>query len=235
MDKTEIQAHPSVMFIYSALDRGEVMLGGYDGGYPRIIYASAPNLLGGNPEQADKVNGPYDVLKQEVEEEISIGEKNVDWKGRQIKWASLEDVLRIRNAVLDNARPYADFLVDADGIMVKPRDRPEKVRMSDIYMAIYSSFRAEIPEDIFECASDNIKAGKRFCTEGFIGVHTLKQLELAGEFSTAHATAPILNSYFGTNIPYPEQIKVLKIGDPRKFYSQYSEDFPHAEAVWGSK
>ena len=45
MGKIKISGHPSVMFIHSQKDKGEILLGGYDGGYSRIIYASAPNLL----------------------------------------------------------------------------------------------------------------------------------------------------------------------------------------------
>jgi len=212
MNKTQLNAHPSVMFVYSPKSQGEVILGGYDGGYPRVIYASAPNLLGGNPEQSDKTRGPHDVLKREVEEEIAREEKGVDWKGRAIQWASLEDIALIRSGILNNVKAYADFFVDTGAIMARTRgERRENVQMSDVYKAIYSSFSSIVSQEVIECVRDNINAGKRFYTEGFIGIHNLRQLESAGEFSTAHATAHILNDYFGTNIPYPEQLKVRKL------------------------
>jgi len=235
MEKILLDAHPSVMFIYSKKDNGEVLLGGYDGGYPRTIYASAPNLLGGNPEAGDETNGPHNVLVREITEEVAKGDKDVDWKQRPVQWVSLDDILKIRNGILDNTQPFADFLVDAEGIMVRPRDRQEKVRMSDVYKAIYSAFRAEIPEDIFELARKNIYTGKRFWTEGFIGIHPLRQLEAAGEYSTSHITANVLNDYFGLNIPSPEQLKVSNIGDVRSTYSDYNSDFEHTERVWGAK
>ncbi|MDO8509326.1 MAG: hypothetical protein Q7S27_06625 [Nanoarchaeota archaeon] len=235
MEKIEIGGHPSTMFIRCDKNPNLVILGGYDGGYPRIIYASAPNLLGGNPEQADKVRGPYDVLKREVEEEISRGSNDKDWKGRPIQWANDADIKLIRDSILENTSSYGDYLVVQDGIMGKRRDTNEKVRLGDLGTYINSVYKASIGQDVLECIQDNINAGKRFYTEGFVGIHNMKQLEAAGEFSTAHATAPILNYYFGTNIPSPPEIKVSKVGNVRQLYSHYSEDFPHAESVWGAK
>ncbi len=236
MERRQLNAHPSVMFVYSQNGRCEVILSGYDGGYPRIIYASAPNLLGGNPEQADKTRGPLDVLKREVEEEIAREEKNVDWKGRVIQWASLEDITLIRSGILNNVRAYDDFFVDARAIMARTRgERRENVQMSDIYKAIYSAFFSIVSQEVIECVRDNINAGKRFYTEGFIGVYNLSQLEAAGEFSTAHVTAPILNEYFGTKIPYPEQLKVSGLGSVRKKYTDYDSDFEHLESIWDAK
>lgn len=235
MERIKISGHPSVMFIHSQHDTGEVILSGYDGGYPRIIYASAPNLLGGNPETADKTKGPFNVLLREVTEEIDRGNKDVDWKGRPIQWASLEDITLIRDSILQNTRPFADFFVDADGIMVKPRDRQEKVRMSDVYKAIYSAFRAEVGQDVFECVRENIKTGKKFFIEGYIGINSLGQLAMAGEYSTSHITGHVLNNFFGSKIPMPEQVKATNVGAVRRLYSDYDTDYEHTYAVWGAK
>ena len=175
-------------------------------------------------------------MKREIAEEINKGDKDVDWKGRPAQWASLEDIAFIRDSILDTTQLYADFFVDAKGIFVSPRGQDfMQVRMNDPHKAIYSAFKAEVPESVFDCVRDNLKAGKRFFTEGYIGVHSLGQLAMAGEYSTSHITGHVLNDYFGSKIPMPEQVKATNIGQVRKLYSDYDVDYEHTDGVWGAK
>src|SRR3989338_703652 len=75
------------------------------------------------------------------------------------------------------------------------------------YQAIYSLYFAEISRELIETAERNIRDKKNLPTEGLFGVFTLEQLANSPrrEFSTAHATAHILNWRFGSNIPHPGQ------------------------------
>ncbi len=242
MERKILRTHPSVMFVYSPKREGEVILSGYDGGYPRIIYSSKPNLLGGNPKLSERNKGPYDVLKREVEEEINFRDKNVDWKGRPINWANIEDIKLIQEGILNNIKPYDDVFIQAKDITRIFKWMPEEknpvilLKADTIYPSIHSVFGAEVSQEVFECVKYNINAGRRFFTEGFVGIYNPRQLEMAGEFSTAHATAPILNYFLDSKIPYPEEIRLSRLNNGvRELYSDYDNDFEHSDKVWNAK
>lgn len=234
MSNITLDFHPVGLFIFTEKNKEEVILSGYDGGYKggrgevgfvrSFIHRSKPNLLGGHPTFTEKIQGPYESLVREIAEEICKGDKDVDWKGRPLIWADEKDIHYIQEQVIKGLQPFADFLVET-----KEFDSPKKrIEIFTIYLSI-------IREEVFKLIRNIIRSGRRFYAEGFIGIHCLRQLEAAGEFSTAHATAPILNSYFRTTIPYPEEIHFSKIGNVRKKYSDYDLDFIHSEQVWSKK
>ncbi len=236
MEKIALDYHPSVTFICPKKDTGEVILSGYDGSYgkPRktgdvsraIAYRSKPNLLGGNPQLAEKLQGPYNTLIREIDEEVRRVDSKLDFYGKPILWATDKDLDFIRGGIIPNLHPYGDFLSRAESV-------EGGIATCNAINAISSTYVAVIPMDVVECIRDNIRNGKRLSNEGYIGIHYLKQLEAAGEFSTVHATAPILNDHFGTHIPYPDEIKVTRlVKNVRKKYRDYEDEFIHEDSVW---
>jgi len=235
MEKIILKNHPSVTFVCSKRDIGEVILSGYDGGYGKskreddvsrlLAYRSKPNLLGGNPKLSEKTLGPDSVIEREIDEEIRRFDSKLDSFGKPFTWANDEDLEFIRKEIISGLNHYGDFLLIAE---------PVEGGM-DTYNAINSTYVSIVPMSVVECIRDNIRNRKRISNEGYIGIHYLGQLEAAGEFSTAHATAPILNEYFGTRIPFPKEIKVTKLErNVRKYYSEYEDRFSHKDSLWRS-
>lgn len=223
MAKIKIEGHPSMVIVLSDSCPGEVILGGYDGGYPRLAYRSRPNLLGGNPSKEDKKNGPKDVIIRELNEELEKGE-NFDWKGRPVSWASEKDILKIRESIINNLKPYSDFLYQA---------KPLEGAIKENITAIYSVFVSLIPKEIVELIRMYFINGKKMVTEGFLGVYSLNSLAMAGEYSTANATGNILSEYFKILIPSPEEIKITKLEKPiRENYSDYFIDYEYTDSAW---
>ena len=223
MNKTKIEGHPSLVIVYPDDCQDEVILGGYDGGYSRLAYRSRPNLLGGNPLNGEKSDGPKDVLIRELTEEIERGHE-LDLTEKPVLWASKKDILSIRKSIIENLRPYADFLYEAE---------PLEGAIKEKITAIYSVFVSKVPREIAELIRNNFKTGKRMATEGFLGIYYLYALSVAGEYSTSNATAKILSEYFKILIPSPEEIKITKLEKPiRENYSDYTSDYEYTESAW---
>lgn len=223
MSRKLIQAHSGLVIVHPS-SRDEVVLSGYDGGYPPMLYRSKPNLLGGNPEALERHLGTREVLEREVAEELDRGKKEVDWKNRPITWASLDDICLIRNAILTNIRPYKDFVMDVA--------KQDGAYRGGGFSALQSVYSAQIPDDVLECIRDNVRHGRRMATEGFLGIHFLHQLAVAGEYSTSHATAPILSDYFGIQIPSPEWMSIAQVSGPRATFKDYESEFEYGEKVF---
>lgn len=223
MEKIKIEGHPSMIIVYPDDSEDEVILGGYDGGYPRLAYRSRPNLLGGNPSEKDKSHGPKDVLIRELTEELDIGEE-LDWKGRKINWATKQDIDIIRGSIIKNIKPYADFLYEA---------LPLEGAIKEKITAIYSVFVSRIPREIVELIRHHFNTGKKMTTEGFLGIYYLRSLALAGEYSTSNATGKILSDYFRILIPSPNEIKITKLATPiREKFTDYLSDYDYTDTAW---
>ena len=219
MSKIQIEGHPSLIIVYSEECKGEVILGGYDGGYSRLAYKSRPNLLGGNPLRQDKENGPRDILIRELTEELEINPCDLN-----SEWAPKEDILEIRREIIKNTEPYLDFLYQAIPLEGAVREK---------ITAIYSIFISKVPKRTADLIRLHFQNGKKMTTEGFIGIYHIKSLAIAGEYSTANATAKILSEYFKIDIPSLDAIKITKLGAPREKYSDYYKDYIYADSAWG--
>lgn len=217
MSKIKVDAHPSVTIAFCA-ESGKLLLSVYDQGYPRAAYRGSANNIGGNPEGEDR--SPEAVLVKEIKEEFDPEHSEEKQYVGKVLWAPKGDIEAIRNSLLSREVPLQDFLVKQEGI-IEGGNKP--------YTAIYSAFLSPITPEAIEIAERNIRDGKNIPTEGLVGVFTLDQLinNERGEFSTAHATAPSLNWYFQSKIPFPSQLHVEPIGPPRPSFSSYLQDFEY--------
>jgi len=240
-------------------NEGIVVLSGYDFGYPVPACRGRPNLIGGNPMLSD--GGPLGCFIREVGEELATsGERSkVENLGRSIalpygarsvddiRWASDDDITLIKDEFLNEARHDLDFLVDSSSIPLDVRSwdnsvdgpNPDKDVKSKVafYIGggkhIMSVFLVPLSEKVMDCIIENLRAGNRLTTEGFMGVHYVGQLEAAGKHSTAHATAPVLNHYLHARIPFPDdKIKVLSTSNPRKRYDDYRKEFDYTQKAF---
>lgn len=215
MEKTKLDAHPSVVVVRSLDD---FLFSIYDSGYPRKAYRLSANNIGGNPEPYDV--SPENVLIKEIAEEFDPNHPAEKMYVGPVDWASDEDIRSIRGELLENIVPLQDFFVTQKEI-IEGANKP--------YQAIYSSFYNKVSPSVMEIVKKNIERGKNIPTEGLVGIYTLSQLEnhYKKEFGTAHITAHILNWKFNSEIPYPKQIVAEPIGLPRKTFKDYLVDFEY--------
>jgi hypothetical protein len=228
--KQTLDAHPSVTIAYSS--KGKLLMAVYDGGYPQVSYRFSANNIGGNPNPGKGELCPIVTLRREIADEFdpNHGEKNKF--GQTVSWAEQSDIQYIRDSLLKNLVPHQDFLVKVKQFPFDPT--------TFTYDAIFSFFLSEVPQDVIEYAERNINNMplnfcRRLSTEGLTGVFTLDQLAndpVKGNLSTAHATAPILNHYFGSRIPYPHELNAEPIGKVRESYQDYLSDFEYKPHAW---
>ena len=97
-----------------------------------------------------------------------------------------------------------------------------------------SRFYSEIKPEVIEAVEANLRRCRRLSTEGLTGVFTIDELTndpVKGNLSTAHATAPILNHYFGSRIPFPRQLTSEAISKVRLSFKNYQSDFVYGEKI----
>ena len=220
MTRITLDAHPSVV-IAPCEALGKLLMAVYDGTYPQVSYRFSANNIGGNPSPKD--GSPRNVLLREIEEEYDSNHKEKTQFGETVLWAPSDDIELIRNQLLQNAIPYGDFYVKATQFPTDPTTKN--------YSAIFSAFYAKVGKEVIEAAESNLRRCRRLSPEGLTGIFTLDELAndfVKGELSTAHATAPILNHYFDSRIPFPKQLKAEHIGQVRDSFSDYSTEFQYS-------
>ena len=196
----------------------------YDGTYPQVSYRFSANNIGGNPSPQDK--SPRNVLLREMGEEYDHNHGEKTKFGETVLWAPREDIKFIQDELTTNATAYMDFLMKAKQFSNDPTTKT--------YTGIYSAFESEISEIAMEVAESNIRRLRRLSPEGLTGVFTLEELTndpVKRNLSTAHATAPILNSFFNANIPYPPELTAEPIGEVRDSFRDYLCDFDYADKI----
>ena len=220
MAKRILEAHPCVTIAHNE-ESGKLLMAVYDEGYPQEPYRLSANNIGGNPSPED--GSPFGTDHREISEEFDPEHPPKVKFGETGIWAPKEDIALIQGALLGNLTPYQDFYVDAT----------EFGGNTHTYTAVYSVFSSLIDQETMACAERNVREGKRLVTEGLSGVFTLDQLVNSekGKHSTAHATAPILNEYFGIEIPFPTELKAETIGTPRDSYEAYLADFEYGSKI----
>jgi hypothetical protein len=214
--KRTVFAHPSVVIIESP--QKKLLMSVYDGGYPvSTVCRYAANLMGGNPNAATL--SPRDTIQREIREEIDPKYKN--WNEKN--WAPKEDIKTIRDAVLDNIEPLADFFIHA---MHVKRDNSVKW-----YDALFSVYQSKVSDDIIHGVEFNLINRKSIVNEGLAGIFTLDILENRGIYGTAHGTPLILNDRFGAKIPVPEGVYAEKLSTPiRERFEDYLDEFEYLES-----
>jgi len=215
-EKIILDAHPSVVIAYSE-EAKKLLMSIYDEGYPIPVYRGSANNIGGNPEPWSI--SPENVLLEEIAEEFDPNHPEEKKHVGKVPWASSLDIRFIQNALLGAVSPFQDFYVEVGKI--SGGHNPHK--------AIFSTFFSLISGEVIERAERNIKEDKHLTTEGLAGVFTLDELihSPRREFSTAHATAPILNYRFESKIPYPKEIVARPIGPTRRSFSDYLPDYSY--------
>ncbi len=221
----DILHHVSLLIIESS-DKKEFLIGVYDNTYPLEVFRKRVNLIGGNQHPEDQ--SPSEILEREIREEFCIHtteEKNIEeaiertsgpGAGAHIpsNYASLEDIEKIRDAIITLYKPYADFLINVPYLKNKP---PET-------SAIYSVYTADLPREIFECAKNNLNNGKSIKSEGFAMIISLEDLK-NGKPLSAGATPFVLSNYLKTEIPDPYGLHGVFLGKPRATLRDYESEF----------
>jgi len=221
--KTILDQHPSVTIAYTNIEGIPwLFFAKYDTTYPRHSYRNSLNNIGGNPDESKGDKCPEDCLIREVAEEFNPNHPEKVEFGETGEWASHCDIRFLRSEILGNIQPHYDFLFRAKQLPGDPTTRD--------YTAIFSTFITFLPIEAFECARDNIDQGKRLVTEGLSGYARLDDLiRSENPLLTAHATAHVLNDYFGTNILHPPELSATQIGFARSSYQAYLPDFKYSE------
>ena len=191
-----VDAHPSVAIIKSK-ETEEFLFSRYDETYPVLPYRLASNTIGGNPKND---RSPFSTWEREISEEFN----NQPPKGEELRdktslFAPLEDILKIRNAILENARAYADFYFTTPGLSMdeylngigrelskdevlsklsqKKRKEVEETGMiTRPGAAIFSVFYSIIPAEEIERSKFYLNKGQRLSTEGGNRILTHDQL-----------------------------------------------------------
>ena len=218
----KIHNHASVIVAY----RGrEILSNMYDGTYPKEIWRNRINFIGGGQSQEDK--SPRDLLCREIHEEFSLKDREAgaydqtvsdivgDGQGAPIiqNFAPKEDIDVIRNNMLDNLRPYSDFLVSIPAYKKKPQ-----------FQILFGVYSWEIPEGVFKIAERNINQGKSLVNEGFLTISDLDGI-VQGMPLTAWGTGLILEDFFNINVPNKEGVSLKKLGFPKDSFEEYKGEF----------
>lgn len=192
----KVDAHPSVAIVKSK-DGDEFLFSRYDYTYPVLPYRLAANTMGGNPK--DDIS-PFSTWEREISEEFN----NQPPKGEELRdktspFAPLEDIVKIRNTILENAKSYADFYFTTPGLSIdeylngigrglsnedvllnlsqKKRKEVEETGMiTRPGAAIFSVFYSIIPTEEIERSKFYLNKGQRLSTEGGNRILTRNQL-----------------------------------------------------------
>ena len=219
-----LEAHPSVVIAHCPV-RNRLLMAVYDAGYPQVSYRFSANNIGGNPGPRD--GNPKNVLLREIHEEYNPNHGEKTEFGETVLWAPSEEIFLVNQALTRQAVPYQDFFVKAVQL---PGDPTTK----NCGGAIFSTFYSQVGEDIIEIVESNLRRCRRLSCEGLTGIFSIDELAndpVRGNLSTAHATAPILNHYFNSRIPFPSELRAEPIGQVRDSFSDYLSEFHYSGKI----
>ncbi len=228
MEKTKVDHHASIIIIKSEDDR--FVLGGYDKGYP--WFPNYGQLIGGNNEVVKDFT-PWDILRREVIEEISsVGKKDPSLFAEEV---TLDN---IRNSILENAQPYADFLV-SDPIIEKELNGVKKrsLKPGRVRESVISVYESIIPNSTVSTIEKIIKDGKHFVGEydtSWQGIVNKEDL-LAGKPILAWCSPGMMSDYLRSILPNPHNGSVSNIGVIRCSLRDYLDDFDYIDPLIPSR
>lgn len=197
MSKIIVNHHPSVAIVKSR-ELDKFMFTRYDSTYPVLPYRLSANTMGGNPTPKD--SSPWATWDREIREEFNNEAPHGEpLRDTTTPFAPLDEIHRIRDAILDGARPYADFHLLSAGItmgdylegvgnglteaevlaLLPPKKREEVISKGLITRtqgAIFSTYYSEIPQDLMDRATHWMDKGFRLVTEGGVRILTKNQL-----------------------------------------------------------
>ncbi|MEK6894349.1 MAG: hypothetical protein AABX10_02705 [Nanoarchaeota archaeon] len=226
-----VNHHPSVAVVKSR-ESDEFMFTRYDSTYPALPYRLSSNTIGGNPIPKD--SSPWETWEREVIEEFNNEAPHGEpLRDTTTPFAPLDEIHKIRDAILDGARPYADFHLLTEGITMRdylagvgnglteagvldllpPKKREEAISKGLItraHGAIFSVYYSEIPQDMMDRTTHWMHRGFRLVTEGGLRILTRDQLVkgIDGEIAInkAYLTAHCTPFILGEILGLPEPL-----------------------------
>lgn len=228
-EKRKLEFHPSVTFAYSE-EAKKFLMSVYDDGYRMKAYVGSANPIGGNPSFDKGDRGPEDTLLREIKAEYDPDFQGPNGDtlvfGQKVSWASPFDIKMIRTILVNESHPWEDFYVNFSNQILnngKNGDPPGT--------GLYSVYYAEIPIELIEIVSFNLRNKKTISNEGGCGVFSLDDLVKSelGEFSIAHAATPMFNKLFDVKVPFPKEVIVESLGHkPGPSFKDYLNDFEYS-------
>lgn len=191
-----IDEHSSVAIVKSR-ETDEFLFSRYDITYPALPYRLASNTMGGNPKRD---LSPFSTWEREISEEFNnCAPEGKDLRDKATPFAPLEDIVKIRTAILENARAYGDFYFTTNGLkkedylngigkgltekemLVKLSEKKRKEILETGMIlrpggAIFSVFYSQIPAEEIKRAKFYLARGERLTTEGGNRILTAEQL-----------------------------------------------------------
>lgn len=222
--KIPVHNHASVILAYN---NQEIVSNVYDSTYPKEIWRGRINLIGGGQSKGDI--SPKYLLEREIKEEFKIDNSEAGYYDNNFSdiigsgkgapkinsFATEKDILLVRDFLLENYKPYNDFLVTFPGYKNKP---PFKI--------IISSYACKLSEKVMNCFRRNISSGKSLVSEGFLKTTNLQDIQ-SGKILTAWAAGIIIEDFFCKEIPNPEKIIAQKIGLPKSSLEEYFNEYDY--------
>ena len=225
----EICHHVSVIIVNPS-SSGHLLLGIYDDTYPLETFRNRVNFFGGNQHPEDQ--SPREIIEREIGEEfrvLEVREKTIEESlyatsgrgpGARIpeKFAPVEDIKNIRDALLSTCSPYKDFFITAPRRYIVGQT-PRIANITSVYDATLSN-------DLFECARDHLANGKAIKSEGFATIVSIDDL-VSGKILSAGGSPVILADYLQKDIPNPYGLISEVLGKPRTSLADYESEFQY--------
>lgn len=218
--KEKIYSHASIAIVASKRSE-EFLFDQYTDTYVIVDWRRRINLIGGNQSLEDY--SPRGIWEREILEEFcspSLPES------ADIPEVPLSERVLIAKSMLDNARPYKDFLVKIPEII---EFRDGKLQNRGPIVKLNTVFETFLDEDIFECVRGHLKAGRRIKNEGGSILKHIDDL-IDGKTLSASATGLIMEEYLHdrhVKMPNPERVTAVCLGTPRDTLDAYLCDFEY--------
>jgi len=209
----EIVDHHASVVIVESQERGKFLFVGYDGSYPVEEFRGHANLLGGNYELGD--TSPRGLLERELTEEFDVRE------GEEGNFAPRDQIYLMRDQILGNLRPFADFLI------IDPIVRSRKTQNR---RAILSVFQSRMSARAFDYAEHNIGNGQNILTEGYPEIASLDDL-IQGKVLLAWASPVIMSVYLNAHVPNYLRATATNLGAHKESFREYLKDFDYVQKI----
>lgn len=217
MPRRKVDHHSASVIVESDDNSNLMILSRYTPEYPK--WPGYANMLGGNYDSRHDFT-PWDILKRELIEEITIPIT------RDAEYADREDLNSIRNLILANAEPWADFLI----IDPAKRDDFDLTKPGRLREAVTSIYTSEIPRQAVDHIIKVLRAGKKFVSEGELTVTTIDDL-VSGNQLLAWTAPCIVGHYLAEDLPNPHDAEVVLLGQPRFSLMDYVKDFDYIDSI----
>jgi hypothetical protein len=220
--------HHAGNILIESEDSGRFLCNIYDNTHPIELFRGRLNFLGGGKNSEDI--SPIMTVQRELYEEFLISKNKeldpatVQDSGKKYllpkinKMASLEDIEKVKKGIFENIIPYQDFL-----ITIKQIDKGPKLQNPN---ALFSTFYSKISKNLFDIIKRNIEINCSLVNDSFLRIVTTEEL-IEGNPLTSWACGRVFEYYLNKKIPNPENTIAKPLGEPKKTYSQYLDEFDY--------